>query len=161
MDKNDHAQRAAQAEQLVIGGLARGDGLDQLAESLWAISRKGDIVVGERLIRLASEALGLGGFNADEPLEYSGLREKYLPEIEFRGRVSHRNSQYALYAAASLRGGVLPDLYADAGWWQAELWQYALYAVVAYVRAAADRSGENAADVARALAVARGVSVNS
>ena len=161
MDKRDHSQRVAQAEQIVIAGLARGEDLDELAEALRAIALRGDIVVGESLIRLAADALRLGGFSAAEPLEYDGLREKYLPEIEFRGRVSHRNSQYVLYAAAALRGGVLPDVYADAGWWQAELWQSALYAVVAYARAAAERRGESTADVARALAAARGESVTA
>jgi hypothetical protein len=110
---------------------------------------------------VAAEALGIGGFNPTEPLEYEGLREKYLPEIEFRGKVTHRNSQYALYAAAALRGGVLPDIFADAGWWHSELWEYALYAVVAYARASAERRGESTADVARVLAAARGVSVHA
>jgi hypothetical protein len=118
-------------------------------------------VVGDSLIRLAADALGLGGFSQNEPLEYEGLREKYLPEIEFRGGVSHRNSQYALYAAAALRGGVPPDPYADAGWWQGELWQYALYAVFAYVRASAERRGESTTEVARTLAAAREVPVSS
>jgi hypothetical protein len=159
VDNKDHVQRAAQADQIVIGGLARGQDLDELFDALSAIAGKGDMVVGESLIRLAAEALGLGGFSPTEPLEYERLRETYLPEIDFRGRVSHRNSQYALYAAAALRGGVLPDLYADAGWWHDELWHYALYAVVAYVRASAERQSERAADVARAWAIARGLSV--
>jgi hypothetical protein len=53
--------------------------------------------------------------------------------------VEHRNSQYALYAAACLRGGLQPDLLSDAGWWQTPLWQYAVFAVVIYSRAAAER----------------------
>ncbi len=52
-------------------------------------------------------------------------------------------------------------VYADAGWWRGDLWQYALYAVVAYARASAERRGDNVNNMARALAVARGVSVNS
>jgi len=56
-----------------------------------------------------------------QPLEYDGLREHYLPEVEFRSRVEHRNSQYALYAAACMRGGLRPDLLSDAGWWQKPL----------------------------------------
>jgi hypothetical protein len=39
-----------------------------------------------------------------------------LPEVTFRGRVEHRNSQYALYAAACMRGGLQPDPLSDAGW---------------------------------------------
>src|SRR3954462_6604499 len=46
---------------------------------------------------------------APSPLEYEGLRERYLPEVTFRGRVEHRNSQYAIYAAACMPGGPQPD----------------------------------------------------
>ena len=114
---------------------------------LWEVLAGVHVLPGQRQVRTR--------------LEYEGLREKYLPEIEFRGKISHRNSQYARYAAAALRGGVLADLYADAGWWRGDLWQYALYAVVAYVRASAERRGNTVADVARALADAREVSINS
>ena len=38
MDKRDHSQRVAQAEQIVIAGLARGEDLDELAEALRAIA---------------------------------------------------------------------------------------------------------------------------
>ena len=141
--------------------LPREKSVDPLFQALAAIARTGDLDFGLTLIRLAADALGTGGFSATEPLEYEGLRETYLPEIDFYGKVAHRNSQYALIAAAALRGGVLPDIYADSGWWRAELWQYAFYAVVAYVRTAAERRGESVEDVARALAVAKEVSVNS
>jgi hypothetical protein len=33
------------------------------------------------------------GPGRQQPLEYYGLRERYLPEIKFCGRVEHRNSQ--------------------------------------------------------------------
>ena len=74
-----------------------------------------------------------------QPVEYEGLRERYLPEVTFRGRVEHRNSQYAVYAAACMRGGLQPDLLGDAGWWQTPLWQYAVFAVAIYSRVAAER----------------------
>ena len=41
-----------------------------------------------------------GGRHCAEPLENDGLRERYLPEVAFRSRVDHRDSRYALYAAA-------------------------------------------------------------
>jgi hypothetical protein len=44
-------------------------------------------------------------------------------------------------AAAALRGGAEPDLLDEVTWWQTDdFWQYALFAAVAYVRAAADRA---------------------
>jgi hypothetical protein len=45
-------------------------------------------------------------------------------------------------AAAALHGGAEPDLLEEVAWWQTDdFWQYALYAAVAYIRAAASRAG--------------------
>jgi len=45
-------------------------------------------------------------------------------------------------AAAALRGGTDPDLLDEVAWWQTDdFWQYALFATVAYIRAAASRAG--------------------
>jgi hypothetical protein len=38
-----------------------------------------------------------------------------VPEVTFPGRVEHRNSQYALYAAACMRRGLQSDLLSGAG----------------------------------------------
>ncbi len=69
-----------------------------------------------------------------------------------RDRVERRNSQYAVYAAACMRGGLQPDLLSDAGWWQTPLWQYAVSAVVIYSRAAAERLTVPVDEVARQVA---------
>ncbi len=102
-------------------------------------------------LELAVTALDLACAGT-ERLEYQGLRERFLPEVTFRGRVEHRNSQYALYAAACMRGGLQPDLVNDAGWWETPLWQYAVFAVVIYSRAAAERAAVPVNDVARRIA---------
>ncbi len=63
-----------------------------------------------------------------------------MPEFAFRGRQNHK-LQFAILAAAALRGGTEPDLLEDVAWWQTDdFWQYALYAAVAYIRAAARRT---------------------
>ncbi len=72
--------------------------------------------------------------------------------MAFRGRVEHRNSQYALYATARMRGGLRSDLRSDAGWWQTPLWQYAVFAVVIYSRAAAERFTVPVEEIARRIA---------
>ena len=69
-----------------------------------------------------------------------GLRDRFLPECAFRGR---RNSklQFAVLAAAAVHGGTEPDLLEDVAYWQADdFWQYAAYAAVACIRAAANRA---------------------
>jgi hypothetical protein len=73
------------------------------------------------------------------PLE--GLRERFLPEATFRGRQDSK-FQYAVLAVAAVHGGTEPDLLDEVAWWQADdFWQYALFAAVAYIRAAASRAG--------------------
>jgi hypothetical protein len=70
-----------------------------------------------------------------------GLRERFLPAITFRGR---RNTkfQHAVLATAALHGGTGPDLLDQVAWWQTDdFWQYALFAAVANIRAAASRAG--------------------
>lgn len=109
------------------------------------------------MLELAVCALDLACPPGAEPLAYEGLRERYLPEVRFRGRTEHRNSQYALYAAACLRGGLEPNLLDDAGWWQTPLWRYACFALLIYARAAAERQGLDVRQVVDRLAAANGL----
>jgi hypothetical protein len=45
-------------------------------------------------------------------------------------------------AAAAVHGGTEPDLLEEVAYWQTDdFWQYAMYAAVAYIRAAASRAG--------------------
>jgi hypothetical protein len=83
------------------------------------------------------------------PLPLEGLREQFMPEAAVRGR-QNRKFQYAALAAAALHGGTEPDLLEEAAWWQADdFWQYALFAAVAYVRAAASRGASRSGRHAR------------
>lgn len=116
-----------------------------------------NLVAGDAVLELATSALELAVPDGAEPLEYFGLRERYLPEVEFRGRVQHRNSQYVLYAAACRRGGLQPDIDSDTGWWGAPLWIYAAYGLTIYTRAAAECTKSTVAAVAKELALRHGV----
>ena len=92
-------------------------------------------------LRLAADALDWCGASRAGPLPLEGLRERFLPECAFRGR-QNKKFQYAVLAAAALHGGTDPDLLDEVAWWQSDdFWQYALFAAVAYVRAAASRAG--------------------
>ncbi len=82
------------------------------------------------------------------------LPERFLPECAFRGR-ENKKLQFAVpaAAAAALRGGAEPDLLDEVAWWQTDdFWQYALYAAVAYIRAAASRAGVPVRQVCQELA---------
>jgi hypothetical protein len=55
---------------------------------------------------------------------------------------------------------VYPDLLDDAAWWQADdLWTYSFFALLIYVRAAAERTGRSSEEVARSIADRRGVAL--
>jgi hypothetical protein len=117
----------------------------------WSPSRRttpGRFVPDAAMLELAATALGLACPAGAERLTYEGPCERYLPEVTFRGRVEHRNSQYVLYAAACLRGGVEPDLLHDTGWWQSPPSTYAVFAVVIYARAGAERLDVSVREIA-------------
>ena len=92
-------------------------------------------------LHLAADALEWCKASPAEPLPLEGLRERFLPEAASRGR-QNAKLQYAVLAAAAVHGGTEPDLPDEVASWQADdFWQYAMYAAVAYVRAAASRAG--------------------
>jgi hypothetical protein len=96
---------------------------------------------GEVFLRLAADALNWCGASRVDPLPLEGLRERFLRECTFRGR-ENKKLQYAVLAAAALHGGTEPDLLDEVAWWHAgDFWQYALFAAVACIRAAASRAG--------------------
>src|SRR5207249_7476645 len=50
--------------------------------------------------------------------------------------------QFAVLAVAALHGGTEPGLLDEVAWWQTDdFWENALFATVAYIRAAANRAG--------------------
>lgn len=140
------------AQIAVLSGLVAGDDVDDVMAAAAPSHVPGWFTPDVALLELAVTALDFACPAGAEPLTYEGLRERYLPEVTFRGRVEHQNSQYALYAAACMRGGLQPDLLNDAGWWQTPLWQYAVFAVVIYSRAAAERLGVQLEEIAQQIA---------
>src|SRR4051794_37370221 len=141
----------------MLSGLVRGDDVEGLMMAVAPNHVPGRFSPDVAILELAVTALELACPSGAEPLTYEGLRERYLPEVTFRGRVEHRNSQYALYAAACMRGGLQPDLLHDTGWWQSPLWSYAVFAVVIYARAAADRLEVALGEIAQRIAVRHGI----
>lgn len=153
----DHDVLHRQAQAAFLAGLRCGDDVVALVASVAPSHVPGSFTPDLAMLELAVTALDLASVSRSAPLEYEGLRERYLPEVEFRGRVEHHNSQYALYAAACMRGGLQPDLLNDAGWWQSPLWIYAVYATVIYSRAAADRRSSTVEQVVHDLAARHGL----
>jgi hypothetical protein len=134
-------QDAATARRILLDGLARESEVSELVGELAALHPRNSTFPGEVFLHVAVDVLDWCGASRADPLALEGMRERFLPECAFRGR-QNKKLQFAILAAAALRGGTEPDLLGEVAWWQTDdFWQYALYAVVAYIRAAADRAG--------------------
>jgi hypothetical protein len=132
---------AVTARRVLLDGLARDADISSLLGELAPLHPRDDTFPGEVFLHLAGDALDWCGASRADPLALEGLRERFLPECDLRGR-QHKKLQYAVLAAAALHGGTEPDLLEEVAWWQADdFWQYALYTAVAYIRAAASRAG--------------------
>jgi hypothetical protein len=129
------------ARHALLDGLARDAEISQVLSGLAPLHPRNDTFPGEVFLHLAADALQWCGASRAEPLPLEGLRERFLPEAAFRGR-QNAKLQYAVLAAAAVHGGTEPDLLEEVAYWQADdFWQYALYAAVACIRAAANRAG--------------------
>ena len=139
--KRPTAEDTMTARRVLLDGLARDADIDELASGLAPLHPRNDTFPGEALLRLAADALQWCGASRADPLPLEGLRDRFLPETTFRGR-QNAKLQYAVLAVAAVHGGTEPDLLDEVASWQTDdFWQYALYAAVAYIRAAASRAG--------------------
>jgi hypothetical protein len=154
--KRPTPQDADAARQLLLDGLARGTGLFELVGELAPLHPRNNTFPGEVFLHVAADALDWCGASRTDPLALDGIRERFLPECAFRGR-ENRKLQFAVLVAAALGGGAEPDLLDEVAWWQTDdFWQYALYAAVAYIRAAADRAGVPVRQACQELAMHAG-----
>jgi hypothetical protein len=139
--KRPAPEDTAAARQILLDGLACDVDVFELVSELASLHPQDDTFPGEVFLRLAADALDWCGASRAGPLPLEGLRERFLPECTFRGR-QNKKLQYEVLAAAALQGGTEPDLLDEVAWWQTDdLWQYALFGAVAYIRAAASRAG--------------------
>jgi hypothetical protein len=135
------AEDTVTARRVLLDGLARDADIFELASELEPLHPRNDTFPGEVFLRVAGDALDWCGASRADPLPLEGLRERFLPEYTFRGRHDTK-LQYAVLVAAALHGGTEPDLLDEVAWWRADdFWQYALFAAIAYIRAAASRAG--------------------
>jgi hypothetical protein len=131
---------AVTARRVLLDGLARDADIFELLSELAPLHPRNNTFPGEVFLHVAADALEWCGASRVNPLPLEGLRDRFLPECTFRGR-QNAKLQYAVLAAAAVHGGTEPDLLDEVASWQADdFWQYAMYAAVAYIRAAASRA---------------------
>jgi hypothetical protein len=150
------------AIDLALSGLVRDDDLRDVAARLELLHPANDTFPAEVLLELAADAIDISGASLRSPLEFEAIRGRYLPDGIAHTKAQHDKSKFALRAAAMLRGGVDPGLVDEMQWWRSDdLWYWSLEALAAYVRAAADRTGESVESVCQRLAGEHGVTLAS
>ena len=102
--KRPAPEDAATARRILLDGLARDAQVFELLGELEPLHPRNDAFPGEVFLRLAADALDWCRVSRTNPLQLEGLRERFLPEVSFRGR-QHKKFQYAVLAAAALHGG--------------------------------------------------------
>ena len=147
---------AVTARRILHDGLARDAQVPELLGELEPLHPRNDTFPGEVFLRLAAEALDWCRVSRANPLQREGPRERFLSEPSVRGRQNNK-FQYAVLAAAALHGGTEPDLLEEVAWWQTDdIWEHALYAAVADIRAAANQAGVPVRQARQDLAQRRG-----
>ena len=150
------------AARLGLSGLMAGEHSEPIMAQLAALHPRNNTFPAEVLLELAAEALTESGASPAEPIQYEGMRDRFLPEYHFRGKSQQHKSHYALMAAAMFKAGVYPDLLDEAyGWGIDDMWEYAFYALVLYGRVAGERTGRTAEAVAMAIAGRRGIDLGA
>ncbi len=110
---------AVAAQQILFDGLARDADIFELANELVPLHPANNTLPGEVFLRVAADALDWCAASREEPLSLEGIQDRFLPECTFRGRDKHK-LQFAVLAAAALRGGAEPDLLDEVAWWQTD-----------------------------------------
>ena len=148
-----------EAVRRLLVGLAAGEDLFDLSAAVADLHPKDNTFPGEVFMRVAAEVLVDTVAAGAGPIDYEGLRETYLDEIEFRGK-ENRRIQYAVLCSAAVAGGLEPDLLDEVLWWGTDdFWRYGLLAAVAFIRASADRRGISVEHVVAELADRHGISL--
>ena len=80
-----------------------------LLSELAPLHPRNDTFPGEVFLHVAADAQARCGASRADPPPLEGLRERFLPECDFRGRQNGK-LQYAVLAAAAIHGGTEPDL---------------------------------------------------
>jgi hypothetical protein len=156
--KRPSADDRVQAIRIALSRIGSGADLGDVRFDLYPLHPKDNTFPGEVFLELAADAIEEAGASREEPIEFEGIRERYLPECTAHTKVQHQHSKYALRAAAMIRAGVDPGLLDEVIWWQSDdLWVWALDALAAYVRVAADRTGLTVSELCVRLAQRRGV----
>lgn len=147
---------------LALSGIASGRELDDLAGTSRRCIPRTTPFPARCCSSLLTDAIEESGATRATPLATEGIRRRLLPEDRARTRAPHDKADFALRAAAIVRGGVDPALLDEAAWWREDdLWFWSLEALVVSVRAASEHSGATPAEICERIGRRHAVELGS
>jgi hypothetical protein len=81
--------------ELALSGLAHGVELGEVAAKLTPLHPRNDTFPGEVLLDLAADAIKVSGATRTSPLQFEGIRERYLPEAVAHTKAQHHKRHRA------------------------------------------------------------------
>ena len=148
----------AEANRRVLAALARGDDLDSIVDAVADLHVRHNTFPGDEFMRLAANALRQAGVSRDDTVDYETLLRNHLPEVDLRGKRRSR-FHYAVLTAVAVHGGLEPDLLDEVTYWIEQYWEFALLALIAIIRACAERSATTPETFAADLAASLGIDI--
>lgn len=162
MSAAGHADPGNDPVRFVLEAVACETDVAEIVRELGPLGRFANTGAGSELLGVAAEALELGRFSRPDPLRYSDLRERYLPEVAVSGKNENYKSDWTLRAVAALAGGVDPGIEDQLRFWRiTDLERWAVHAVVAYARAAAEHTGQRVSQICAAVAEEHGFALET
>jgi len=135
---------------LVLDALATGRSIEHIASALRPLHREGSTYPAAPLMDLAADAFLACGSTREDRLRLDSLADRMFPEDPARGNVGHSKRRHCVQGAILIAVGAEPE---GTGWWSMDdLWRHALDAVVAFVRAAAERRNVSVEAICATLA---------
>ena len=148
--------------EIALSGIASDRELGEVARDLEPLHPKNNTFLGELLLELAADAIEESGASRAAPLDMERVRERLLPEDRAHTRAQHHEAEFALRAGAMVRAGVDPALLDEVAWWREDdLWFWCLEALVVYVRAASERTGQPIVQICQQIADHHDVRITS
>ena len=96
------------AARLGLLGLLAGQHSDTIMEQLEALHPRNNTFPAEVLLELAAEAIEESGASSAEPIQYEGMRDRYLPEYHFPRQVPAAQQPLRTYGCGHDQGRRLP-----------------------------------------------------
>ena len=138
--KRPTPEDAATARRILLDGLGRDADIFELLSELARLHPRDNTFPGEAFLHLAADALDWCGASRRALWLWRDSAIIFCPSAP--SMPTKQEAPVRRHGSCGAPRGTEPDLLDEVAWWQTDdFWQCAMFATVAYIRAAASRAG--------------------